>query len=207
MSVIIEFATDIIKQTAGILLALSPLLSPHIRDIIAKKIQLSFDKALEDKKSSNERKNYISNVRFDKEFEIYQIISEQQISLVYDVGEAVKVARGMYDNEKEEYKKFIEKFCSDVNQADIGLKRYASFISKDIYERYKQLDEICTDIFKLLLLMDEIKSELVTFRYKDKTYNKNIAKQFIEETQKEISDLSDEIIDFVREYLSSLDVL
>lgn len=207
MSAIIEFATDIIKQTAGNLLALSLLLIPYVRDVVAKKIQLSFDKALEDKKSSNERKNYISNVRFDKEFEIYQIISEQQISLVYDVGEAVKVARGMYDNEKEEYKKFIEKFCSDVNQADIGLKRYASFISKDIYRKYKKLDKMCSGIFKLSLFIYQVNDEITTFRYDNIVYNKNTAKQFIEETQKEISDLSDEIIDFVREYLSSLDVL
>ena len=61
---------DILKEAGGILLALSPLLSSHVRDFVAKKIQLSFDKALEDKKSINERKNYISKVRFDREFEL-----------------------------------------------------------------------------------------------------------------------------------------
>lgn len=63
-----EWIIDILKQAAGVLLAVSPLLNSSIRDFVAKKIQLSFDKALENNKALNERKNYISKAKFDKEF-------------------------------------------------------------------------------------------------------------------------------------------
>lgn len=198
---------DLIEMNLGWIITITGFFIPPMRDFVIKQFQLSLDKALEDKKSVNERKNYISKIRFDKEFEIYQIVSEQQISLVYDVGEAVKVARGMYNDEQDEYEAFMKKFCADLNRADIGLKQYASFISKDIYEKYKQLDSLSKDIFKLSLFIYQNQDGSSIFRYHNMIYNRMTAKEFIEKTQKEISDLSDEIIDFVREYLLSLDVL
>lgn len=73
---------DIVKQTVSILLAVSPLLVPQVRDFVAKSVQLSFDKALENKKTLNERKNYISKVKFDKEFQIYTQLSEYIFDLI-----------------------------------------------------------------------------------------------------------------------------
>ena len=64
-----EWIADILKQAAGVLLAISPLLNSGIRDLVVKKFQLSFDKAPENRKAINDRKNYTSKTRFDKEFE------------------------------------------------------------------------------------------------------------------------------------------
>ncbi len=75
---------DIVKQTVSILLAVSPLLVPQVRDFVAKSVQLSFDKALENKKTLNERKNYISKVKFDKEFQIYTQLSEYIFDLIFE---------------------------------------------------------------------------------------------------------------------------
>lgn len=47
---------DIVKQAAAILLVIVLLLRTQIIDAIIKRIQLSFDKALENKKTLNERK-------------------------------------------------------------------------------------------------------------------------------------------------------
>ena len=49
-----EWIADILKQAAGVLLAISLLLNSGIRDLVVKKFQLSFDKALENRKAINE---------------------------------------------------------------------------------------------------------------------------------------------------------
>ena len=196
---------DFIIANAGWITAIIVFCIPPLRDFIIKKFQSSLDKALEDKKSLNDRKNYISKARFDKEFELYQILSEKQISLVYDCGEAVILTRGEY-RDISYCEKFSEKFCSDYNEADIWLKRYAPFISKEIFEKYKRLDNLSKD---LLNLYDVRFSERdgKCFIFNDVKYTKESAKVKIETMQKEISSLSDNIIEFVREYLQSLDVI
>ena len=45
------------------------------------------------------------------------------------------------------------------------------------------------------------------FNYKGTLYSKEEAKEYIESKQKEISALSDEILDDVRDYLQKLDVI
>ena len=49
----------------------------------------------------NERGTHISKQRFDKEFEIYQELSEKNLTAVYDAGTVVPIVRGMYDDEPE----------------------------------------------------------------------------------------------------------
>lgn len=201
-----EWIIDIIKQAAGVLLAVSPLLNSSIRDFVAKKIQLSFEKALEKSKAVNERKNYISKTRFDKEFEIYQILSEKQISLVYDCGESVVRARGEYENIAE-CENFFEQFGMHLNDADICLKRYAPFISQQIFEKYRTLDRMATNFLKLSYVRFQCKTVSGSFIFHNQEYTLESSRKVIEEQQKEISALSDAIIEYVREYLNSLDVL
>ena len=58
-----EWIADILKQAAGVLLAISPLLNSGIRDLVVKKFQLSFDKALENRKAINDRKYEIGMLK------------------------------------------------------------------------------------------------------------------------------------------------
>ncbi len=71
-----QFIISIFQNVASIGIVILPLLIPQVREFIIKKFQHSLDKALEDRKTLNDRKNYISKVRFDKEFEMYQELSE-----------------------------------------------------------------------------------------------------------------------------------
>lgn len=201
-----EWIVDILKQAAGMLLAASPLLNSSIRDLVAKKIQLSFDKALENNKAVNDRKNYISKTRFDKEFEIYQVLSEKQISLVYDCGRSVILARGKYEN-TDECEQFFEQFNTHINDADVYLKRYAPFISQQIFEKYRVLDRKATKLLKLSIVRFQCREVKGGFKINDEEYTLESSKKIIETMQKEISNLSDDIIEYVRKYLNSLDVL
>lgn len=201
-----EWIADILKQAAGVLLAISPLLNSGIRDLVVKKFQLSFDKALENRKAINDRKNYISKTRFDKEFETYQVLSEKQISLVYDCGESVIRTRGNYEN-SEECEEFFEQFSVHLNDADICLKRYAPFISKQIFEKYRTLDRKATQLLKLSFVRFQARDKGGNFNFNGQQYTRESSLRIIETMQKEISTLSDDIIEYVREYLNSLDVM
>lgn len=80
---------DILKGAVSILLVVLPLLISQVREFWIKRYQSSLDKALEDRKSKNERKNYVSKVRFDKEFEIYSELSELFFELVAAVNSLI----------------------------------------------------------------------------------------------------------------------
>lgn len=196
---------DFIIANTGWIIAVIAFFVPPIREFVIKKFQLSLDKALEDKKSLNDRKNYISKARFDKEFELYQILSEKQISLVYDCGEVVILTRGKYRNISDCEKDFV-KFLDDYNEADICLKRYAPFISQEIFEKYRELDKLSIYLLKLSYVRFDSRN-CTGFIFHNIEYTMESSKEKIETMQKEISTLSDEITEFVREYLNSLDVL
>lgn len=201
-----EWIADILKQMAAILLAGATLLIPWVRDFVAKKIQFSFDKAIEDRKAVNDRRNYISKTRFEKEFEIYQILSEKQIALVYDCGASVIHTRGKYQNISE-CQAFFEQFSEHLNDADICLKRYAPFISQQIFEKYRTLDRMATQLLKIAFIRFECRNENDGFVFSGQKYTLQSSQETIETMQARISALSDEITEYVREYLSSLDVL
>ena len=197
---------DILKEAGGILLALSPLLSSHVRYFVAKKIQLSFDKALEDKKSINERKNYISKVRFDREFELYQKISEKQMQVYFDCAAAVVIARvGVEDEAQQD--NFFEKFSMDLGAANTCLQGYAPFISKEVYEKYECADKIAREILMLLKCLIQFRDTCTGFIIGDKEYTNNSAIEEIEKLNEEIVSLSKETSEYLRNYLDTLDLI
>lgn len=155
--------------------------------------------------AKNDRANYISQTRFDKEFEIYQELSEKNLTAVYDAGLTVMIVRGMYDNDENKINEHLEKFCNELNDAEFQNKRYAAFIDKDIYQKYKKLEEMVSEIFHLFGFWAQ-KSD-GQYTYKGTSYTKESAKSKIEDIQKEVSKLSDEILDNLRKYLQKLDVI
>jgi len=100
--------------------------------------------------SESRKKEYVSKVKFDKEFEIYQELSEKNLSMVYAIGELYQFViyilcinslpekdrkvdqEPMYDPEKRRKKAdFLhKKACSKLNRADFSNKKYAPFIKK-----------------------------------------------------------------------------
>lgn len=82
------------------------------------------------------------------------------------------------------------------------------FIAKEIFESYKKLGNQAYSIISLLDLWDRFQTENhTTLNYNGTAYTRDKAKDEIEAKQKIISKLSDDILDKLRDYLSSLDTL
>ncbi len=178
---------------------------PPIRDFIIKRFQLSLDKARDNNVAVNERKTYISKVRFDKEFGIYEELSEKNLAMVYSVGQTVYFVKGMRHSD-DELKDCIKELCNAINNADFTAKRYASFINEDVYDQYYKLHEQASVIFSFFKFWGN-EEAIAVFIWGGKTYTREEAAQVIISKQKELSNLSDKIIKDVRNYLNTLDVI
>ena len=92
---------------------------------------------VERSKAKSERRIYITKVRFDHEFEIYQTLSEKHLTMVYDIDAAVMVALGA---SLPEGLQSITDVCSviaqHIDEADVQNKRRAHFLAKEIFNIY-----------------------------------------------------------------------
>ena len=160
-------------------------------------------------KAKSARNNHISQARFDKEFVIYQELSEKNLSAVYDAGQTVKIIRGLYNNDLSKIDEHANNLRSSINDADFSNKKYAPFISKDIYENYKVLIKKINEIYSFFSFwhFNFNKGNKGIFKHGGESYTYDQVKNKIEELQKEVSSLSDEILDQVRNYLQKLDAI
>ena len=192
----------------GLIILVIKFSSNLIAERLSQKYQLSLQKELEKYKAGVENKTYISKARFNREFSMYQDLCEKNITMVYDMGAAVMITRGAKCPGVSSTQEFIHLATQHIDDADILNKRYAPFIAKEIFENYKGLGEQAFSIISLLDLWDRVQTENhTTLNYNGTDYEKNKAKDEIEAKQKIISKLSDDILDKLRDYLSSLDTL
>ena len=161
--------------------------------------------SIERVKTKNERGTHISKTRFDKEFEIYQELSEKNLTAVYDAGTTAQIVSGKYVYKPEDKTAHLEKFCKSMNDADFSNKRYAPFINKEIFQKYKDLESIIKEIYKLYHVW--ISEGFDEFKYYGEIFDKEKAASVISEKQIEASNLSDDILDTVRNYLMELDAI
>lgn len=155
--------------------------------------------------TKNDRGTHISEVRFDKEFEIYQELSEKNLTAVYDAGLTVPIVRGMYQDTPDKISEHLEKLGMSMDDAEFSNKKFAPFINKEIFQKYKNLESMIKDLYKMFGFWTSTFEG--RFNYKGTLYSKEEAKEYIESKQKEISALSDEILDDVRDYLQKLVVI
>lgn len=214
---------DIVKQTVSILLAVSPLLVPQVRDFVAKSVQLSFDKALENKKTLNERKNYISKVKFDKEFQIYTQLSEYIFDLIF---ESSKVSSFLGDViQIYDFRDMIERIQDKYNIANQFTQRHAPFINQEIYNEYYKLFKLYRELLIYITCLDRSSYEFneyddfkiiieplyenndLSHHFIGKEYTYVKLKEEVINTQKKISKQSDEISNKLRRYLDTLEVI
>ena len=161
--------------------------------------------AIERFKIKSEKKIHVSKARFDKEFEIYQELSAKGLSMVYSIGEIVLSVNG-FGNTPEKLEENKKNTCDFLNEMEFCCKKYAPFISKGVYEKYKRLIELTTHIFKVYVYWtgddDSLNIKIHGVQYNGKSEMRD----GITSMQKELSVLSDDILDFVREYLNGLEV-
>ncbi len=83
-----DFIKNVLEVALGIVIVvILPMVIPPLREMVIGKYKSSLDKILEKEKANNDRKNCVSKVRFDKEFEIYQEMSDKALEEVFIVTE------------------------------------------------------------------------------------------------------------------------
>ena len=158
---------------------------------------------IESKRVKNERKLHAQRVQFDYEFNLYQILAEKHLTMVYDIGAAVVISRGGKYPNIDTNKDFISLAAQHIDEADVQNKRSAPFISKDIFEAYKELGKLsfkALSIFDLYCKFEE--TRMPTQNYQGRQYTKIDAQRELESLQKEVSALSDNVLDKVRDYIN-----
>lgn len=215
--IFLKFLYDVIAEAGGIALVsliLIKFFGEKIIDAVTSKYEQGLAKQLELYKSNLSDKEHISQARFDKEFEIYQELSEKNLTMVYVMGEIVIAAKGLFYNTSffsdEEIKKIKNRACNNLNDADFSNKKYAPFIDRDIYAKYHRLAELGNEIFNLFKYFTSkdstFQSAFVFTYHGDKYRSKQDFLNAIIQKQNELSDLSDRILDELRDYLRPLEV-
>ncbi len=106
------------------------------------------------------------------------------------------------DDEIAEHK---EKVCKAINSAEFTTKRYAPFIDEKLFSMYSELQKQAVSIFSLFKFW--CRNDNSNFVTGGVTYNRDTAYAAIEEKQKVLSELSDNIIREMRNYLNSLTIV
>ena len=208
---IAEMAFTFIASIGGIGVIVTGVvkyLSDYIAEKLSKKYQLQLNKELEKYKTTLSKKEYVSKTRFDAEFRMYQELSEKNITMVYNAGQSVLIARGASFTDAE-IDQIIENICNSINDAEMTNKRYAPFISQEIYNQYLILEKTSSEILSLLKVWKMYnRGDVFNFRTHGNTYhNQQEVNRAIEIKQKYLSDRSNDLLDILREYLRKLDVM
>jgi len=154
-------------------------------------------------RAKNERKLHAQKASFDLEFNLYQTLVEKHLTMVYDIGAAVILSRGGSYPGGKTNKEFISLVAQHIDDAENQNKKSAPFISKEIFEAYKKLGKLsynAISMFSLYCSFDE--TGYSEIKFKDKLYSKNEAQKELEAMQKEVSALSDKVLDQVRDYIN-----
>ena len=200
---IVLAATASVGGIAGLIVVSIRFSVKFIAERLQKKYDLRLNKEFEKLRSGLDKKNYISKARFDKEFVIYQELSEKILDMINtNVMLFVRVDR-LPQGKDDVQKIYIQRYDSAVqsyNAASRAIYANAPFIPKEFYDLFCDVRKKCVQqiseyqIFKIDLMCGEMRTDL-----KDE-YGKCF------DRSEEISEKLDEIILKVRDYLSSLDV-
>ena len=151
-------------------------------------------------KSINEQKTYISRIKFDKEFAIYQDLSEKFITMVMDVGNLFP--EGLYyepldEKQKIEYRKEIYNMAEkSFQEANRTINKYAIFMPEEWYDKFIEIKKLC---FLQIRYFAEYR-----FIHVSEVISEPITKCFSRTS--EITDKVSKLIKELRKYLEELDV-
>ncbi len=105
------------------------------------------DKELEKHKAALGNKNYITQKKFDVEFEMYQTLANANYRLVKEAATLIPAGFSLQPADKKIKEAVDEKTYEDlskaISEAQDLLFRYAPFIRKDIYEGYHEILNLC----------------------------------------------------------------
>jgi len=213
---IIAAAIAAVGGSAAIVVFTAKWLSERIAERLKAKYQLEMDKELEKFKGDikletekelesfrgrTQKKNYVSRVRFDTEFEIFRRLNvafaelNQSMYFLYPV-EILFTPSPCSDAKKEYDNKAYDRACTAFNTAVNELNGNAAFISYDLYTKFRKILELCKRQLNDHTLVNGIETN-------------NIPPDFCNDVctrTEEIAKKYKDLISDIRIYLASLDV-
>jgi hypothetical protein len=94
-----------------------------------------------------EGKNYIKNLHSEEKFKIYHSLMETALAEIQDTSLLFPYGLDYVpQDEREKQKLYLERYSASVksyNDASAKLNANACFVSKDIYEKFAEIRELC----------------------------------------------------------------
>jgi hypothetical protein len=189
-----------------------------IADRLSQKYQLQMNKEFEHYKNNLDKKTYISKTRFDREFEIYQELSEKALTMMFDFAELIRTIRLDREDHKGMIENTLRKAVDSYNETNKATRKYAPFMSENMYILFIQLGDKCKkqlDYYRLHY--KDITSEKISGSFGEVfealttdnilEYSKSETQEELKLNQREISELLDTLMNELRGYLWSLEVI
>lgn len=187
---------EIVASAGGvgvIVIGVVKVFSGIISNCLLKKISLKYDKEFERYKSLLGNKTYVSKVRFDAEFGIYQKLSKSFFEMAKNITFLIPMGISDSYTDKEAQNTLYERAMTTTEIAQDILYESSPFISESIFEKYKELLELC---HTQIIVYEIWKTNGASGRFKNEDYLRS------ENIMKKLRSLNND----VRMYLSELEV-
>lgn len=171
----------------------------RIAEQIIKKKEFEFSQKLEALKSSLEKKNYISKVRFDIEIAVYRELSEAILPMALEITVVVPIAESFLQNgkpAKEITEKALTQIFDSYEKWVIAISRNAPFIPQKTYDLFMDTAQTCSKLAYLarkIFSTDTPPHEAVVRECRDRS--------------EELTEKINTLMERLRQHIASLDVL
>lgn len=187
----------------GVAMAVVKFTSNIIADKISAKYENKLEQALEKYKTELSKKEYVSQVRFDAEFEIYRTLSKEFSTAVKNISLMIPDGIAYSPADEEKRTEYENKIYVDANNAVVVaqdvLYANGAFISEELYNKYNEILTLCGQ-------------QLNAFqrRFNGSYFDPQGEKNFTREEYKRTTKIKEKWLDLnncVREYISKLEVI
>lgn len=188
----------------GIAIAVIKFSSNIIAERISAKYENKLEQALEKYKTELSKKEYVSQVKFDAEFEIYRTLSKEFSTAVKNISLMIPDGMAYFPADEDKRKEYENNNYVNANNAIVmaqdALYANGAFISEDLYNKYNEILALCGQQlnafqrrYNVLYFASQEKKE----SYTDEEYERTTT---IKEKWLELNNC-------VREYISKLEVI
>ena len=172
-----------------------------IAERLSKKYEIKLQQEMELYKANLGNKIYISQTKFDTEFQLCRKLTEACTDMVKEVSQLFPTFTKDVRDDYERYKPLHDKAADAIIIVQDEIRSSAPFISADLYEKFRKLEDMC----KIQL------SDFQDFRLRpDSDEFREDCKEGFRETYKrtrEINESFNMLLEGMREYISRLDVI
>lgn len=207
ISQILSIATACIISAGGvggIAITVIKLSSNIIAEKISAKYENKLEQALEKYKTELSKKEYVSQIRFDAEFEIYMTLSKEFSTAVKNTSLMIPDGMAYFPADENKRKEYENNNYVNANNAvataQDALYANGAFISEELYNKYNEILRLCgqqLNAFQRRFNVNYFTSKDNKENFTDKDYERTA---MLREKWLELNNC-------VRDYISQLEVI